>query len=145
MAGLPVSTRTTPPKSPSPPTSEPGNNDSAIEVGDDTEDDAFETDTDPDYGTDSSSAYTSSISSSVKQHVYEGGLRYHAFRDGKYAFPNDETEQNRDDMKHAMTLLLCDGKLHYAPISTNPLNIIDLGTRNLRYLAGVKSRDHNPC
>jgi hypothetical protein len=37
-------------------------------------------------------------------------------------------------MKHAMTLLLCDGKLHYAPIGNNPGNIIDLGTSSHRYI-----------
>jgi len=91
----------------------------------------YDNDTDPGYGTDGSSSYTASITSSIKQHVYEGGLRYHAFRDGKYAFPNDEIEQNRDDMKHAMTLLLCDGRLHFAPIGANPLHIIDLGMKIL--------------
>lgn len=35
---------------------------------------------------------------------------------GKYPFPNDENEQNRDDMKHAMIMELCEGKLYYAPI-----------------------------
>lgn len=48
--------------------------------------------------------------------MYEGGLRYHAYRAGKYAFPNDETEQNRDDMKHTMTLMLCRGAYFYAPV-----------------------------
>jgi hypothetical protein len=56
------------------------------------------------------------MTSSVRQHVYEGGLRYHAFRAGKYAFPNDEVEQNRDDIKHSMTLMLCRGRHFYAPV-----------------------------
>lgn len=60
--------------------------------------------------------YPASMTSSIRQHVYEGGLRYHAFQDGRYAFPNDDVEQNRDDMKHTMTLLLCKGKHFYAPI-----------------------------
>lgn len=130
MAGLPSPTRTSPPL-PSPLASESAQNDSAIEVSDDTEDDAIGADTDPGYGTDDSSRYTASITSSIRQHVYEGGLRYHAFRDGKYAFPNDETEQNRDDMKHAMTLLLCDQRLHFAPIGASPLHILDLGVKIL--------------
>ena len=57
-----------------------------------------------------------SMTSSVREHVYEGGLRYHAYRAGKYAFPNDEVEQNRDDMKHSMTLMLCRGEYFYAPV-----------------------------
>jgi hypothetical protein len=60
--------------------------------------------------------YPPSMTSSIRQHVYEGGLRYHAFRDGRYAFPNDEVEQNRDDMKHSMTLMLCRGRHFYAPV-----------------------------
>jgi hypothetical protein len=131
MAEQPQSARSTPPKSPSPygpAQSGSAPHDSAIEVGDETGD-GFDSDsdTDPGYATDNSSTYTTSITSSIRQHVYENGIRYHAFRDGKYAFPNDETEQNRDDMKHAMTLLLCDGRLHYAPIGPNPGNILDLG------------------
>jgi len=43
-------------------------------------------------------------------------------------FPNDESEQAREDMKHAMILNLCGGKLHYAPIGENPQNILDVGT-----------------
>lgn len=70
-------------------------------------------DDDDDDGTDQCPA---SITSSVREHVYEGGIRYHAFRAGRYAFPNDETEQNRDDMKHAMTLMLCRGAYFYAPV-----------------------------
>lgn len=31
-------------------------------------------------------------------------------------------------MKHAMTQMLCNGLLHFAPIGDNPQNIIDLGT-----------------
>lgn len=60
--------------------------------------------------------YPPSMTSSVREHVFEGGLRYHAYRAGKYAFPNDEVEQNRDDMKHAMTLMLCRGEYFYAPV-----------------------------
>lgn len=56
------------------------------------------------------------MTSSVRDHVYEGGLRYHAYHAGKYAFPNDEVEQNRDDMKHTMTVMLCHGAYFYAPV-----------------------------
>lgn len=74
--------------------------------------------------------YPASMTSSIRQHVYEGGLRYHAFRDGQYAFPNDEIEQNRDDMKHTMTLLLCRGKHFYSPVEKlleNGGKLLDLG------------------
>jgi len=62
------------------------------------------------------SNYPASMTSSIRQHVYEGGMRYHAYRDGKYAFPNDDVEQNRDDMKHSMTVMLCRGRYFYAPV-----------------------------
>lgn len=50
------------------------------------------------------------------------------FREGAYNFPNDESEQDREDMKHAMVLDLCGGKLHFADIGKNPQNILDMGT-----------------
>jgi len=34
-------------------------------------------------------------------------------------------EQNREDMKHAMTLMLCNGALHFAPIGENAQNIVE--------------------
>ncbi|KAK4452687.1 Phosphoethanolamine N-methyltransferase [Podospora aff. communis PSN243] len=74
---------------------------------------------------------SASMSSSVRAHVYEGGIRYHAFRDGKYALPNDEAEQNRDDMKHMMTLMLCNGAHFLAPVEArlkDGCEVLDLGT-----------------
>jgi hypothetical protein len=76
------------------------------------------------------SRYPASMTSSVRDHVYEGGLRYHAYRAGRYAFPNDETEQNRDDMKHTMTLMLCRGAYFYAPVEEvleAGAEVLDLG------------------
>ncbi|KAJ9142342.1 S-adenosyl-L-methionine-dependent methyltransferase [Pleurostoma richardsiae] len=75
--------------------------------------------------------YPASMTSSIRAHVYEGGLRYHAFRDGRYAFPNDDIEQNRDDMKHAMTLMLMRGEYFYAPVGETLReggSVYDLGT-----------------
>ncbi|XDG08187.1 hypothetical protein ABKA04_007802 [Annulohypoxylon sp. FPYF3050] len=42
--------------------------------------------------------------------------------------PNDETEQNREDMKHVAILELTRGKNFFAPIGDHPQKIIDLGT-----------------
>lgn len=84
-------------------------------------------DDDGGYNSDQASTSSTSISSSIRNHTFEDGIRYHRFHDGQYAFPNDENEQNRDDMKHAMTLLLCNQKLHFAPIGDSPQRIIDLG------------------
>lgn len=69
-----------------------------------------------------------SLSSSIRDYTFENGRRYHKFREGAYHFPNDEPEQDRENMKHAMIVNLCGGKLHYAPIGMYPQNIIDLGT-----------------
>ncbi|KAJ4287419.1 hypothetical protein N0V88_007691 [Collariella sp. IMI 366227] len=77
------------------------------------------------------SRYPPSMTSSVRDHVFEGGLRYHAYRAGRYAFPNDEVEQNRDDMKHTMTLMLCHGAYFYAPVEDileDGGDVLDLGT-----------------
>jgi hypothetical protein len=74
---------------------------------------------------------TASLSSSIRDHIYEGGLRYHAYHAGKYAFPNDDLEQDRDDMKHNMTIMLFDGKYFLAPIDNTLAkggDVLDLGT-----------------
>jgi hypothetical protein len=80
------------------------------------------------YETDSlRSAASTSLSSSVRDFAFENGRRYHKFREGAYNFPNDDSEQEREDMKHAMMVNLCQ-KLHFAPIGDNPGNILDIGT-----------------
>ncbi|KAK2749034.1 methyltransferase domain-containing protein [Colletotrichum kahawae] len=77
---------------------------------------------------DRSSADSASLSSSVLDHEYENGRRYHRFRHGRYPLPNDETEQDREEMKHTMFLELLDGDLFLAPIGDDPQKIIDIGT-----------------
>ncbi|KAK4111630.1 S-adenosyl-L-methionine-dependent methyltransferase [Canariomyces notabilis] len=79
------------------------------------------------YATDDMSRGSTSISSSVRDYAFENNRRYHKFKEGAYAFPNDEPEQEREDMKHAMIVNLCDGRLHYAPLK-NPQKILDVGT-----------------
>jgi len=76
---------------------------------------------------DDTSSYTTSISSSVLNYPVENGRRYHAYREGTYSFPNDESEQHRMDLHHEMALKACDGKLHVAPLE-NPKRILDIGT-----------------
>ncbi|KAJ4150363.1 hypothetical protein LMH87_011115 [Akanthomyces muscarius] len=76
---------------------------------------------------------TQSLTSSIRQHIVDGGLRYHAYHAGQYAFPNDEMEQHRDDLKHDLTLHLCDGKYFLAPIEEildEGAQVLDLGTGN---------------
>ncbi len=38
-----------------------------------------------------------------------------------------EPEQEREDMKHAMVVHLCQGKLHFAPLDS-PHMVLDVGT-----------------
>lgn len=80
------------------------------------------------YGSDNMSTASTSIGSSVRDYMFENGRRYHSFRAGAYNFPNDDIEQEREDMKHAMVRLLSGQKLHFAPIDENPQNILDIGT-----------------
>ncbi|KXH32759.1 methyltransferase domain-containing protein [Colletotrichum simmondsii] len=41
---------------------------------------------------------STSLNSSVYEHSFQHGRRYHKFRHGRYPIPNDETEQNREDI-----------------------------------------------
>ncbi|KAM0561200.1 hypothetical protein ACHAPJ_003704 [Fusarium lateritium] len=84
--------------------------------------------TDAGYGSDSMSSASTSIGSSVRDYMFENGRRYHSFRAGAYNFPNDDVEQEREDMKHAMVKLLSGQKLHFAPLGDNPQNMLDIGT-----------------
>ncbi|WZH42870.1 S-adenosyl-L-methionine-dependent methyltransferase [Fusarium acuminatum] len=104
-----------------------------IEAGGSDEDGEFSA-SDFDLDENSSLASTSrrssstSINSSILQHTYENGRRYHRYRHGRYPLPNDEAEQNREDMLHAMMLEATDGRYFYAPVGDNPQRIADLGT-----------------
>lgn len=80
------------------------------------------------YETDSIGSASTSLSSSVRDYAFENGRRYHKFREGSYNFPNDDSEQDREDMKHAMMVNLCGQRLHFAPIGDNPQNVLDIGT-----------------
>lgn len=84
------------------------------------------------YETDSIGSETTSISSSVREFQFENGRRYHKFREGSYYFPNDASEQDREDLKHATMVRLLQ-KIHFAPIGDNPQQILDLGTGTGNY------------
>ena len=79
------------------------------------------------YDTDAASRGSTSVSSSVRDYTFENNRRYHKFQEGRYHFPNDEPEQEREDMKHAMIINLMNGKLHLAPLE-NPQRVLDVGT-----------------
>ncbi|KAK1984766.1 TAM domain methyltransferase [Colletotrichum cereale] len=78
-------------------------------------------------GTDRSSNASTSLASSVRDYNWENRRRYHKFREGQYALPNDELEQDREDMKHALVVNICEGALHSAPLD-HPQKILDVGT-----------------
>jgi hypothetical protein len=113
------------PKSTSSPTNNPSandwdNEDESMDVEPDFEDEAYDI-SQPDDG-------SMSINPTILDHTYAHGRRYHKFLEGAYNFPNDLSEQEREEMKHAMVVNTCEGKLHFAPIGKYPQNIVDLGT-----------------
>ncbi|KAI9802514.1 MAG: hypothetical protein M1833_001586 [Piccolia ochrophora] len=89
---------------------------------------AFTSDTDSAYDTDDMSSFTASLTSSVKNYQYENGRRYHAYQEGKYIMPNDESEKDRLDMSHHMLTLATDEKLYLAPVPEGVQRILDIGT-----------------
>ncbi|OJD32559.1 methyltransferase domain-containing protein [Diplodia corticola] len=62
------------------------------------------------------SSFTSSLSSSVTAYPIQHGRRYHAYKDGAYILPNDEQEQDRLDVAHAMVTTLIGDRLFLAPL-----------------------------
>ena len=112
-------------KSPASPATNPSANDwenegSAMDLNPDFVDEAYE-----EKQTDDGSM---SISPRIFEHTFAHGRRYHKFLEGTYNFPNDPSEQEREELKHSMLINACGGKLHFAPIGKYPQNIIDLGT-----------------
>ncbi|KAH7159770.1 S-adenosyl-L-methionine-dependent methyltransferase [Dactylonectria estremocensis] len=99
--------------------------DAPIEAGGSDSDDEFSA---SDLDADTIASESTSLSSSVYAHSFQNGRRYHRYRHGRYPLPNDEAEQNREDMLHAMMLEATDGRLFYAPVGKFPQKIVDLGT-----------------
>ena len=96
-------------------------------------DDAIEADPDFFDASDSTlgddvSRYTASLTSSIERYPVENGRRYHAFKDGSYVMPNDETELDRLDLMHQLIRITMRNQLFFAPINeTNP-KVLDVGT-----------------
>ncbi|KAK1758616.1 hypothetical protein QBC47DRAFT_399513 [Echria macrotheca] len=84
--------------------------------------------TDAGYESDNGSSASTSLAESIRDYIYENGRRYHRFREGRYNFPNDDSEQQREDMKHSMVKMLCGNQLFFAPLGRNPQQILDIGT-----------------
>ena len=75
-----------------------------------------------------SSRYTASLTSSIEDYPMENGRRYHAFKDGTYIMPNDESELDRLDLTHNMLKISMNMRLFDATFSKAPKNILDIGT-----------------
>jgi len=74
---------------------------------------------------------TTSISSSILRFREENGRTYHAYKEGKYLFPNDDGENDRLDLQHHLFSLTFDGALQLAPIANKKGGIhkvLDIGT-----------------
>ncbi|KAH7184674.1 S-adenosyl-L-methionine-dependent methyltransferase [Fusarium flagelliforme] len=74
---------------------------------------------------------TQSISSSILQYRQENGRTYHGYKDGKYNVPNDDQENERLDLQHAIFLRTFDDNLGFAPPNdpdADVKNVLDIGT-----------------
>jgi SAM-dependent methyltransferase len=73
---------------------------------------------------------TTSISSSILKYREENGRTYHAYKDGKYVYPNDEPEMDRLDLQHHLFSLTFDGKLFTCPVAQKRQihQVLDAGT-----------------
>jgi len=91
---------------------------------------------------DDSQSITTSLSSSIARYRIENGRSYHQYKDGQYAYPNDELEKDRLDLQHHLFKLMMDEKLYLAPIKPNPQNVLDLGTGT--GLWAIEFADENP-
>lgn len=73
---------------------------------------------------------TTSIGSSIMKYREENGRTYHAYKEGIYAFPNDDPEADRLDLQHHLYSLTFGGKLFTAPIPKEKKfdHVLDVGT-----------------
>lgn len=88
---------------------------------------SVDSDADSAMGDMSSLLSTTSIRSSIYEFVEEHGRTFHRYKQGKYWMPNDQIEQERLDLQHAVFMMLLKGKPGLAPIQ-NPQQVLDLGT-----------------
>nr|RBQ96681.1 hypothetical protein FVER53263_13418 [Fusarium verticillioides] len=85
-----------------------------------------DTDADSAIGDDNASD-TTSLRSSILRYREENGRTYHAYKDGAYALPNDEIENERLDLQHHLFLLTFDERLHAAPLPKTLNRAFDAG------------------
>ncbi|TKA51338.1 hypothetical protein B0A55_11958, partial [Friedmanniomyces simplex] len=85
-----------------------------------------EDDADSALGSDTESA-TTTLSESIYNYRREHGRTYHAYKDGKYIFPNDAREADRLDLQHHIFRLTFGNRLYFSPVK-EPKRALDIGT-----------------
>ncbi|KAM0260536.1 hypothetical protein ACHAPA_010221 [Fusarium lateritium] len=86
---------------------------------------------DGDSGREDIQSSTQSISSTILQYRQENGRTYHGYKDGKYNVPNDDQENERLDLQHALFLRTFDDNLGFAPPNdpgADVKHVLDVGT-----------------
>ncbi|KAI8631077.1 S-adenosyl-L-methionine-dependent methyltransferase [Xylariaceae sp. FL1651] len=71
---------------------------------------------------------TMSLDTFMNRHLWEGGRRYHAYREGRYSLPNDEIEQQREELMHILVMDILSHQLYLAPMAETPKKVMDLAT-----------------
>ncbi|KAH7327507.1 S-adenosyl-L-methionine-dependent methyltransferase [Rhexocercosporidium sp. MPI-PUGE-AT-0058] len=113
-------------------------------------------DNDSAVGSDDSQSIKTSLSSSIARYRIENGRSYDQYKDGQYAYPNDEIVLviiNRPGAnEHWLTRiirsttppfkLMMDQSLYLSPIKKNPQNVLDIGTGT--GLWAIEFADENP-
>ncbi|GAP88397.1 putative methyltransferase domain-containing protein [Rosellinia necatrix] len=69
-----------------------------------------------------------SLNTGADRHPWEGGRRYHTYREGRYSLPNDEIEQQREELMHILVMDILDQQLYLAPMAEPPQKVMDLAT-----------------
>ncbi|RBQ68785.1 hypothetical protein FVER53590_08724 [Fusarium verticillioides] len=138
MAGSPPTSKSPspkelPPKESSPKESSPHQQTAPLEPAGQLEaDEGNIGDNDSALGENDAGSSTASIASSIYKYRIENGRTYHAYKDGIYVGPNDNSEQDRLDLQHALCLLTFDNQLYLAPIFEEgeipAKRVLDIGT-----------------
>ncbi|KAL6831253.1 S-adenosyl-L-methionine-dependent methyltransferase [Trichoderma sp. SZMC 28015] len=72
---------------------------------------------------------SSSLTDSVMDFPRQFGRTYHAYKEGSYAFPNDEVEQERLALQDCAFTRAMGDKLYFAPLDEHPpTRILDIAT-----------------
>ncbi|KAK1994033.1 methyltransferase domain-containing protein [Colletotrichum falcatum] len=74
---------------------------------------------------------TTSVTSSILDYRIENGRTYQKYREGRYAWPNDDRENDRLDLQHNLILLTFDDRLGTAPPNDKGYKVgraLDVGT-----------------